>query len=118
MAALHEKNQTLEGVTQRTGEVILHLEDKIQTQQQKRAADQLAIEESNKSRNTIAIHLITSIKNTGKLEERMEELEESFERKVESDNQIIVNQAAKLTKRKIRYNKIKQKLKLRKQQQQ
>ena len=48
----------------------------------------------------------------------MEELEESFERKVESDNQIIVNQAAKLTKRKIRYNKIKQKLKLRKQQQQ
>ena len=78
MAALHEKNQTLENINSCTGEVILQIEGKIETQQQHRATDQLTIEESNKKRDNRAIHLITSIRNTGKLEERIKELEDSF----------------------------------------
>ena len=58
---------------------------------------------------------MTSTKNNKKLNLRIKELEESFKRKEESDNQIIATQAAKLTKRKNRNSKLKQKLKLRKQ---
>ena len=117
MTALHEKNQKLEDITQRTGKAILQLEDKIETQQQNRAADQLTIEESNKKRDDLAINLMTSTKNNEKLNLRINELEESFKRKEESDNQIIATQAAKLTKRKNRNSKLKQKVNLRKQQQ-
>ena len=76
------------------------------------------IKESDKKRDDLAMVLMSSIKDTGELKERIKELEKSFKWKEEIDNQIIATQAAKLTKRKNRNSKLKQKLKLRKQQQQ
>ena len=118
MAALHEKNQTLENINGQTDQVISYLEEKDKTQQQNRAVDQRMIKESDKKRDDLAMVLMSSIKDTGELKERINELEKSFKWKEEIDNQIIATQAAKLTKRKNRGSRYKQKLKLRKQQQQ
>ena len=118
MADLHEKNQTLENINGQTDQIISHLEGKAETQQQERAADQHMIKESDKKLDDLAMILKSSIKDTGELQQRIKELEKSLKWKEEIDDKIIATQAAKLIKRKNRGSRYKQKLKLRKQQQQ
>ena len=73
MAALQEKNQKLEDINQRTGAVILHLEDKIVNQEKDRAADQLVADTANQNRDNLATHLMTSIKNNAILSKEIKE---------------------------------------------
>ena len=115
-AALHEKNQRLEEITQCTGKTIQRLESKIEFQEQERAADQLVMGENRKQQDDLAKNLNTSVRNNDKLRLRIKELEESFKCKDEINTQIMATQAAKLTKRKNRNSILKQKWKLRKQQ--
>ena len=56
-----------------------------------------------------------SIKNNARLSEKIKQLENTLKYKEDNDNQIIADQAAKLTKKRIRNSKLKQKLKLRNQ---
>ena len=58
---------------------------------------------------------MVSIKNNARLSEKIKQLEDTLKYKEDNDNQIIADQAAKLTKRRIRNSKLKQKLKLRNQ---
>ena len=92
------------------------MESKIEFQEQERAADQLVMKENRKQHDDLAKNLSTSVRNNDKLRLRIKELEESFKCKDEINTQIMATQAAKLTKRKNRNSRLKQKWKLRKQQ--
>ena len=67
------KNQKLEDINQRTGAVILHLEDKIETQEKDRAADQLVADTANQKPDNLAPHQIRNSKLKQKWKHRKQQ---------------------------------------------
>ena len=114
---LQGSNQRLEILVERSGEVILQLEDQITTHKQNKTVDQLAANAKKEEHDKLAEHFmkgvqdITTLKiDNVELNRRVKELEDALKDKEEKDNQLIAKQSAKLTKRKIRNSKLKLKV--------
>ena len=121
---LQGDNKKLDDLVQRSAQVILQLEEKVETHNQIETADQLAANVKKVEHDRLAKHFMEGIQNmtalkidNAELNRRVKELEDALKDKEEKDNQLIAKQSVKLTKRKIRNSKLKLKVRKLKSQQ-